>query len=391
MGRSLRSEIFSASEVCICHCIQRCVRGAWLAGVDEQTGKDYSYRKEWIRRRLEALASTLGVDVLTYAIMSNHIHVILRNRPDVVATWSDEEVATRWLKVFPGRRIEEQLAAPTQSDVKALVNDAQRMQEIRQRLSDISWFMRALAEPIARMANRQDGCKGRFWEGRFKAQRIVDEAGLLACSMYVDLNPIRAALAQSIEQATHTSAHDRLQGQRGQEIDSAAFDLAVLSNQEAGDFHKHKTIDEQKRELRQRGRHVNRKSGRRVRRDGWLAPLTLAKDVLSTDPLAHHDGLRASDRGFLRIEWIDYLCLLRWTAKETGADTDGQDHEVAHTVLQQIGIDGDMWRDVVWNFKKYFGQSSCAGKSEAMSEHAQKNGKRWHRGQRHLRSSPVAT
>jgi hypothetical protein len=212
---------------------------------------------------------------------------ILRNRPDVVATWSDEEVATRWLKVFPGRRIEEQLAAPTQSDVKALVNDAKRMQEIRQRLSDISWFMRALAEPIARMANRQDDCTGRFWEGRFKAQRIVDEAGLLACSMYVDLNPIRAALAQSIEQATHTSAHDRLQGHRGQEIDSAAFDLAVLSNQEAGDFHKHKTVDEQRQELRQRGRHVDRSSGRRVRRDGWLAPLTLAKDVLSNDPLAH--------------------------------------------------------------------------------------------------------
>jgi REP element-mobilizing transposase RayT len=74
------------------------VRKAWLAGVDEKTGKDYSFRKEWIRKRLEALASTWSVDVLTYAIMSNHIHVILRNRPDVVATWSDEEAATRWLK-----------------------------------------------------------------------------------------------------------------------------------------------------------------------------------------------------------------------------------------------------------------------------------------------------
>ncbi len=149
MGRSLRSEIFSASEICICHCVQRCVRKAWLAGVDEKTGKDYSYRKEWIRRRLEALASTWSVDVLTYAIMSNHIHVILRNRPDVVATWSDEEAATRWLKVFPGRRIKEQLAAPSESDVKAMVNNPEKMTEIRERLSDISWFMRALAEPIA--------------------------------------------------------------------------------------------------------------------------------------------------------------------------------------------------------------------------------------------------
>jgi hypothetical protein len=390
MGRSLRSEIFSASEVCICHCVQRCVRKAWLAGVDEKTGKDYSFRKEWIRRRLEALASTWSVDVLTYAIMSNHIHVILRNRPDVVATWSDEEAATRWLKVFPGRRIEEQLAAPAESDVKAMVNSAEKMKEIRERLSDISWFMRALAEPIARMANRQDDCTGRFWEGRFKAQRIVDETGLLACSMYVDLNPIRAAMAQSIEQATHTSAHDRLHGQRGHLIESAAFDLAILSNQEAGDFHKHKTVSHQKQERKQRGRNVNRKSGRRVRRDGWLAPLTLGKDVLSNDPLVHQDGLRASDRGFVRIDWEDYLRLLRWTAKDSTHDADGTDHEVAQTVLHRIGIDGDMWRDVVWNFKKYFGQSSCAGKSEAMSEHAHQHGKRWHRGQSHLRFIPTA-
>lgn len=391
MGRGLRSEIFSASEVCICHCVQRCVRKAFLAGVDVTTGKDYSYRKEWIRRRLEALASTWSVDVLTYAIMSNHIHVILRNRPDVVATWSDQEAATRWLKVFPGRRIEEQLAAPSESDVKALVHDANKMKEIRERLSDISWFMRALAEPIARMANRQDDCTGRFWEGRFKAQRIVDETGLLACSMYVDLNPIRAAMAQSIEQATHTSAHDRLQSQCGHEMDSAAFDLVVLRQQDAGDFHKNKTMEQQKQELKRRGRNLNRKNGRRIRRDSWLAPLTLAKDILSNDPLAHHDGLRASDRGFLQFDWEDYLRLLRWTAKDSTHDADGMDHEVAQTVLRKIGIDGDMWRDVVWNFRKYFGQSSCAGRSEAMAEHAHQNGKRWHRGQRQLRSSHAVT
>ena len=62
--------------------------------------------------------------------------------------------------------------------------------------------MRALAEPVARLANQQDECtgrfwEGRFWEGRFKAQRITDEAGLLAYAMYVDLNPVRAAMAES--------------------------------------------------------------------------------------------------------------------------------------------------------------------------------------------------
>jgi hypothetical protein len=142
MGRSARSEQFHASEVGIVHAVQRCVRRAFLAGVDHSTGKDYSFRREWIRRRMEALASVFGIDVLTYAIMSNHLHVILRNRPDVVAAWPDEEVAIRWLRVFPGRRLEEHLAEPTENDVRMLAGQAERLALIRQRLSDISWFMR---------------------------------------------------------------------------------------------------------------------------------------------------------------------------------------------------------------------------------------------------------
>ncbi len=120
MPRPLRCEIFSAGEIAIVHVTQRCVRRAYLAGVDTLSGKDYSYRREWIRQRIEKLASVFGVDVLTYAIMSNHLHVVLRNRPDVVETWSDEEVALRWLQIFPGKRIEEQLGDPTTADVDAL-------------------------------------------------------------------------------------------------------------------------------------------------------------------------------------------------------------------------------------------------------------------------------
>jgi len=164
MGRVSRAEEFQASEVGIVHVVQRCVRRAWLAGIDDKTGKDFSFRREWIRRRMESLASVFAMDVLTYAILSNHMHLILRNRPDVVTKWSDQEVAIRWLRVFPGRRLEEHLADPTDSDVQMLVNQPERLAVIRQRLSDISWFMRALSEPIARMANRQDDCTGRFWK-----------------------------------------------------------------------------------------------------------------------------------------------------------------------------------------------------------------------------------
>jgi REP element-mobilizing transposase RayT len=379
VGRAIRAEAFHSTEIGIVHAVQRCVRRAFLAGVDQQSGKDYSFRKEWIRRRMESLASVFGVDVLTYAVMSNHMHLILRNRPDVVAAWSDRDVAIRWLRVFPGRRLEEHLAEPTENDVNMLVNQPERLTLIRERLSDISWFMRALSEPIARMSNRQDECTGRFWEGRFKAMRIVDEAGLLACAMYVDLNPVRAAMVEKPEQAVHTSAYDRVQGEKGQQIDSAAFDLVPVTTEEAGKAIRETPVAELKQKLKAKKRNP---TGRRVRRDGWLSPLTLAKNILSDEPQVHGDGFRASDKGFLQLDWKDYWELLRWTAKQA---VDGIGSKVPPrlaTLLASLGIDASMWRELVWNFKKYFGRSSCVGSSRSLSADAARHSKRWHRGQR---------
>jgi REP element-mobilizing transposase RayT len=395
MGRPNRSEQFSPDEVCIVHTVQRCVRRAFLAGLDELTGKDFSYRREWLRLRLESLASVFGMDVLTYAVMSNHIHTVLRNRPDIVAGWTDREVAVRWLSVFPGQRLEElYLAQPTDVQVQTLVSDADKLAVIRRRLSDISWFMRALAEPIARSANREDECTGHFWEGRFKAQRITDEAGLLACAMYVDLNPVRAAMAETLEQSLHTSAYDRLLAEQGLEIDSAAFELEPIAQEEAAKLHKEKTV-EQLRELRKK-KHRN-PVNRRVLRDSWLAPLTMDSQTLAQDPQPHRGGVRASDKGFLSLKWQEYVALLRWTAKQRFDQSEGPSANQSFSqaaekvpkslgqVLSRLGIDASMWRDLVWNFKKYFGNSSCAGSPESMSADAERNGKRWHRGQARVR------
>ncbi len=78
--------------------------------------------------------------------------------------------------------------------------------------------MGALAEVIARRANAEDKCTGCFWEGRFKSKRLLDEESLLACAMYIDLNLLRAGLAETIELSMHTSVYDRLEAAKGATI-----------------------------------------------------------------------------------------------------------------------------------------------------------------------------
>jgi hypothetical protein len=96
--------VFDASEVGIYHCWNRLVQRRHLFGWDPLTGNDYSYRKEWVRDRFRQLAAAMAVEILDFAVLDNHLHVVLRNRPDVVTQWSDKEVAERWWHVCPSRR-----------------------------------------------------------------------------------------------------------------------------------------------------------------------------------------------------------------------------------------------------------------------------------------------
>jgi hypothetical protein len=242
--------------------------------------------------------------------------------------------------------------------------------------------MRALAEPIARRANKFDECTGRFWEGRFKAQRITDEASLLACSMYVDLNPIRAVMAQTPEESVHTSAYDRIQGMKGEKIASAAADLAVLEAKEAGRQIRETPVSERKRQRSRR----DARTGKEILRDEWLAPLTLA--AKSEGPMSSDRGVRASDRGFLSISLKDYLALLDWTGRQGKPDKRGKIPSGLASILQRLGIESSMWCDLVWNFKKYFG--STAGRPESLRADAERGGRRWRRGQQ-LASTCFAT
>ena len=202
-----RAQLVPPGSDGIYHCVQRCVRRAFLCGVDHYTGHSFEYRKQWVEQRLGALAECFAISVHAYAVMSNHLHLVVQLAPEIAAGWSEGEVAARWVRLFPPQDDSE---VAIEAKRQRLMSDPERLQVIRGRLSDLSWLMRCLAEPIARRANREDRCKGRFWEGRFKVQRLCDERALLAAMAYVDLNPIRAEIAQRLEDCTHTSAAARL-------------------------------------------------------------------------------------------------------------------------------------------------------------------------------------
>lgn len=192
------------------HCISRCVRRAFLCGKDSSTGFDFEHRRQWILDRIKLLCSVYAVDLCAYAVMSNHYHLVLRIDVEQANKWSDIEVAKRWMQIFNGPLIMHQYLSNTELTDSELKCVADLVYVWRQRLVDLSWFMRCLNEPIARMANAEDHCTGRFWEGRFKSQALLDVRAVLACMAYVDLNPIRAAIAKTPEESNYTSIQERI-------------------------------------------------------------------------------------------------------------------------------------------------------------------------------------
>jgi putative transposase len=205
-----RKRLVSLQDTPYYHCISRCVRRAYLCGQDDHSGYSFEHRRQWIVDRINLLSSIFSIDVCAYAIMSNHYHVVIHVDAEKAQSWSNHEVAERWLRMFSGPEyVRHWFAGETVSDGERAMAE-QILQTWRQRLHDLSWFMRCLNEPIARMANAEDKCTGRFWEGRFKSQALLDERALLSCMAYVDLNPIRAGMAPTPEESDYTSIQHRI-------------------------------------------------------------------------------------------------------------------------------------------------------------------------------------
>ena len=200
-----RSSQISLSDTPFYHCVSRCVRRSFLCGVDSYSGQSYEHRRGWVEQRLLFLSSIFSIDICAYAVMSNHVHVVLHVDVKQLIAWTDNEIVRRWHLLHKGTLLTQMFArGDTLSQGQQLTLD-DTIIEYRKRLHDISWLMRNLHEYIPREVNKADDSTGRFWNLRFKSQALSDEAALLACMVYVDLNPIRAKIANTPETSTHTS------------------------------------------------------------------------------------------------------------------------------------------------------------------------------------------
>ena len=201
-----RSQLVDPTQAGTFHCVNRCVRRSWLCGLDKYLGKSFEHRKSWVEARIFELGNIFACGVHAWAVMSNHLHIVVHMSPATANGWSPEEVATRWIRLYPSRNL--QLSA---QKMAAILENPALIAEYRSRLTNLSWLMKSLSEPIARKANAEDKVTGRFWEGRFGCQSLLSEKSILAAMAYVDLNPVRAKIASGISTSRYTSVKLRNQ------------------------------------------------------------------------------------------------------------------------------------------------------------------------------------
>ena len=165
MTRS-RKEQISVEETPYYHLFSRCVRRTMLCGEDKESGNNYEHRRQWIEDRIRLLASLFTVDICAYAVMSNHYHICVKLCPEEIEALSDNEILDRWTSLYNGPLLVQKKQAGKSLGVAESKRLDKLITKYRGRLSDVSWFMKCLNEPIAKRANREDKCTGHFWEAR---------------------------------------------------------------------------------------------------------------------------------------------------------------------------------------------------------------------------------
>jgi hypothetical protein len=324
MARLARAEVFNPNEVATLHIMARVVRRCFLFGNDPITNKNFDHRKIWIENQLRLQAANFGIDLISMALMSNHFHLVVRSRPDVVETWDDTEVARRWLMLCPKRKDKDRNPMePNNAELDSIRNSPIEVTKIRTRLSDISWWMRILCQKIGTRANQDDKETGKFFQGRFKAVRLLDDEAVLACSAYVDLNPIRAGIATSIKTSDFTSAQLRFESARTTDPTDPTSP------------------------------------------DAFLSPIKLDDSKRGVGPKPSKSRRRCSDKGVLPLSSMDYLQLLDLTARMHKSDKVGFTPRGLAPLLERVGIEVADWQMLTKDFGRMFSQ--VAGKARTVS------------------------
>lgn len=333
-----RKKLLSDRPIALYHCWSRCVRRAFLCGKDPVTGKDFSHRRQWILTRLGQLAALFAIEIAFHAEMANHLHEMLRTRPDVAKRLGRQEVARRWLIIARlAKCLVDQVTPPSQDEIDELAKDKRRIIKLRKRLSSISWFMGTLLENVARRANAEEETTGKFWDGRFRSRECVGDEAVLLCGLYIDLNPIRAGEARSPETARYSSIYQRLQSQG----------------------------------MRRDSRH---------RPDCWLAPLTWDAQLKTDDPARYtsRTGCRASDMGMLSITLDGYTQLLKWVARIVRGSQDCRIPRDLDSMLDHLQVEPTAWEGTFAAMETGF--CRAVGPPEALAELARQKGLRCMKG-----------
>ena len=305
------------------HVISRCVRRAYLCGNDKLTGKNFNHRRQWLVDRIKLLSRVFSIDIAAYAIMSNHYHLVLRVNRGTAQSWSMDEVIERWYRLYHGNPLVDLYRRGQIEDECRLQRIEEYAQQWRQRLYDISWFMRNLNETIAREANKEDNCKGRYWEGRFKSQALLDETALLSCMMYVDLNPVRAKMCDDLEHSDFTSIQER-----------------IIT------YQRHQSNLQEKAQEKQ---------------PPGLLPFGLSHEKHS-----------------LTFSLVDYLALADWSGRAINPKKRGYIDSSAPKLIESLGINEDDWIEVIKNFRRHYG--SFAGSEQSLRRCANEHHHCWYKG-----------
>ncbi|MES1147047.1 MAG: alpha-amylase family glycosyl hydrolase [Solimonas sp.] len=391
------------------HCYVRCVRRAWLCGQDEASGTNYDHRKQWLVSRLRFLSYVYAIDICAYAVMSNHYHVVLHVDKERALGWSAKEVAERWQQIYNGHPLVDQwLAHPeTMSDAQQVAVD-ELIEEWRKRLYGIDWFMRGVNETIARMANDEEQLKGRFWEGRYKSQALLDEAALLTCMAYVDLNPVRANITDDLVTSDFTSIQQRLFDHakrlshpnkdekalisRVKKQRQLKAELELDDQPEAKLMKFKKSIKNEEHPLPVSLPHQGGGNGVAfaVKSEGTLRQAQGERSESMEDPLSlvpsptrgeggrKQKSFRNAIHDALPITQQDYFTLVDTTGRLIREDKAGYISSELKPILKRFNIDPEQFMDQVQHFHERY--AHCAGSADNITSFARRFKRRWGKG-----------